>query len=424
MLKIFRAVFLLIILAICFSQPENTAAYFSKVFLAENNKLATGDWTGPTLAIVEAPQGNIAYENLKLRVRGEDSLSVIDNFEYFLYSHVPGDISSDWIKPLEKIYCDSSGGDGLVKEMEMELSLDKIENSNHKLCATDENWCEGKPLPPGDYYLIIRAHDSSKILDPSGNGSEDLIYQFEKKEVQIICQPGDIKAKAGEMISFPDIICPNEPELSKISWDLDVADGVDFVNPDLSGNAPFLEEGILIPGTYSAFVKAENAEGLFKERTFTINISNPSLSPGDLVINEFIPNPEGDDKALMPEGEWIEIYNKLATGVDLLGFVFYDTYDSHDLPLDKTNCQDNSTLISPYSYKLIYRNGDPIFSINNSGPEKIRFFSGFIENEETLLDSYEYLGSVTAGMSLARIPDLTGNFQKIVPTPGAENKTP
>jgi len=74
---------------------------------------------------------------------------------------------------------------------------------------------------------------------------------------------------------------------------------------------------------------------IIKRQSFVLDVGNPLLNYEDLVINEFIPNPVGDDKALMPEGEWIEIYNKLGVGVDLLGFVIYDSYDEHDLPLTK-----------------------------------------------------------------------------------------
>ncbi|MEA3273631.1 MAG: lamin tail domain-containing protein [Patescibacteria group bacterium] len=428
MLKTLGLICLLFITISCWVEPEYAEANFSKSFFVQNNRLGLGDWTSPSLEIIQSPQENMAYESLSIRVKGVDTISAISNFEYLLYSHTPADLASDWVQTLKTITCDdpeeNSESEGLTQEKEILLSLDKIENSNHKLCLDDEIWCEDGPLPAGEYYLIIHAYDSSQTLDVLGNKSEDLIYQFIKKEAQVICQLGTIKVKAGEEINFPNVTCADEPELEEIKWDLDEADGVDFTNPDLLGNAPILTEGITIPGTYSVTVEAKNIEGIVKRQSFRMDVSNPVLNYGDLIINEFIPNPVGDDKAVMPAGEWVEIYNKLAVGIDLLGFVVYDNYDEHDLPLTKNNCQDNSTLIFPHSYKVIYRNGDPQFSLNNSGLEKIRLFNGFIENEAIILTDYEYSGGVIEGKSLARMPNLDGDFQQMVPTPGEENKNP
>jgi hypothetical protein len=424
MIRIFGAFTSLMMLGIFCFGLKFTEAYFSQSCLLENNKITLGDWTGPVLEIVQAPQGDVAYSNLRIKVRGVDSFSTLKNFEYLLFSHNPESFSSDQVSELNSIYFEDVENNILTREVEILLPLDKIENSSHKLCASNEMWCENKPLPSGEYYLVVRAYDTSETLNSSGNRSEDLIYQFNKKDAQIICGLTSIKAKAGEGINFPDIACLAEPELKEIKWDLDNSDGINLDDPDLVGNAPFLEGGILIPGTYSAFVEAKSVEGKTKSQSFEINIGNPSLFFGDLIINEFLPDPIGDDKALAPGGEWIEIYNSLETGVDLLGFMLYDDYDNHDLPIVKNNCQDYSSVIFPHSYKLIYRNGDADFSLNNSGPERVRLFSGFIENESVLLDSCEYSEKVLEGNSLARIPDLGEEFYQINPTPGEINKTP
>ena len=409
-------------------EPKYAEAHFSKSFFIQNNKLGLGDWTNPSLEIVQNPQGNVAYESLSIRVKGTDSVSDVESFEYSLYSHTPDDSSSDWVKTSRTITCENSNNNSengsSVQEKEILLPLDIIENSSHKLCSDDAEWCEGKSLSTGEYYLVIRAYDSSQTLNILGNKSEDLIYQFTKKEAQVICQLESIKAKAGDEIHFPDIACSDEPNLEEIKWDLNESDGIDFADPDLSGNSPVLTEGIITPGTYTALVEAKNLEGIIKRQSFVLDVGNPLLNYEDLVINEFIPNPVGDDKALMPEGEWIEIYNKLGVGVDLLGFVIYDNYDEHDLPLTRNNCQDNSTLIFPHSYKVVYRNGDSSFSLNNSGSEKIRLFDRFIENGAIILADHEYLGGAVEGKSLARIPNLEGDFQQTDPTPGEENKNP
>jgi hypothetical protein len=57
--------------------------------------------------------------------------------------------------------------------------------------------------------------------------------------------------------------------------------------------------------------------------TFTIGVVVP------VVINEFIPDPEGDDDAPMPDGEWVELYNKGGTDINVSGCVLYDSNDTH-----------------------------------------------------------------------------------------------
>ena len=102
------------------------------------------------------------------------------------------------------------------------------------------------------------------------------------------------------------------------------------------------------------------------------------LSPPDyeLFINEIMPDPEGEDEADMPDGEWIELYNPEKK--DLLGFYIEDE-SGHRLEIS----QNNSRVFESGLYWVVYRNRSS-FSLNNTG-DSIFLYSG-----EYLIDDMFY----------------------------------
>ena len=94
-------------------------------------------------------------------------------------------------------------------------------------------------------------------------------------------------------------------------------------------------------------------------------------------INEFLPDPEGDDNSAMPAGEWIELYNSGNEILDLKGLYFKDS-TNHKLSVADTTTLDG-TLIDASGYLTIYMNG----------------FTGFLNNEDyeeiTLYDLNQYV---------------------------------
>ena len=180
MFKKFSAVLGLVII-ICFSKGGSAQGYFSHAFKLETNKISVGDWTGPLLEIINSPEENEVFSSLELTIKGTDNYSGIASFEFGLFSQISQDPASDWVLPPRKIDCADGECGNAVEEGRIVLSLSGIENPNHKLCEEDERWCLGKPLPCGNYHLIIRAFDSSKTINEAGNKSEDLTYDFIKK---------------------------------------------------------------------------------------------------------------------------------------------------------------------------------------------------------------------------------------------------
>ena len=56
------------------------------------------------------------------------------------------------------------------------------------------------------------------------------------------------------------------------------------------------------------------------------------FSVANLEITEVMPNPDGDDDAIAPEGEWVELHNSGFEAVNLSGYLLRDS-QHHELPV-------------------------------------------------------------------------------------------
>lgn len=141
-----------------------------------------------------------------------------------------------------------------------------------------------------------------------------------------------------------------------------------------------------------------------------------------VLINEFLPNPSGEDNAPMPAGEWVELYNGLEVPVDVNGWVLYDSDDSHELKISLSNTSATSTVIQPGGLLVVYRNSDSDFELNNRDDE-VRLYNAPIGLGGVEVDShlYDYGGTIPDNKSFARIPDGSANWVDPEPTPGEPN---
>ena len=143
---------------------------------------------------------------------------------------------------------------------------------------------------------------------------------------------------------------------------------------------------------------------------------------GDVVINEILPDPVGADDAAKPNGEWIELYNRSDSVVDVTGWYLYDAIDSHALPIKGGRTNTGGTQIQAHGFLVVYRAGDSNFSLNqDAGGDTVRLYNGSISTGN-LIDSHTYIGPVPEGKSIARIPDGTGPWVDPIPTPGEPNR--
>jgi signal peptidase len=187
--------------------------------------------------------------------------------------------------------------------------------------------------------------------------------------------------------------------------------------------------------------------------------SGSAPEPFTVVLNEFLPNPDdeangldfGNDASNMPEGEWVELYNKGADPVDVAGWYITDASggggNTHAVISD-TNTNTGDTIVLPGGWLVVYMNkptlnntGDDIFLYSDTDIQADFYSydnpSDFCELEPTPGNSNnDSNGSGTPGngpnadcsdnqvapnKSYARIPDGTGAWVDPVPTPGAAN---
>lgn len=160
-------------------------------------------------------------------------------------------------------------------------------------------------------------------------------------------------------------------------------------------------------------------EGFTDEEEITDEVS---FKRNGVVINEFLPNPKGDDDGDKPAGEWVELYNRGEDDVDVDGWVLYDANDDHSIIIASDNIDADSTVIKPKKFLVIYRDGDSDFALNNSGGDKVRLYDGKISAGGGLVDSYGYESKAPEGKSFARIPDGSDNWVDPIPTPGKKNE--
>jgi len=162
------------------------------------------------------------------------------------------------------------------------------------------------------------------------------------------------------------------------------------------------------------------------ESGFSLEDPDTVAASTDIVMNEFLPNPVGSDTLSMPDGEWIELYNRGSVVADIASWYFKDDA-SNQLYITLTNSDNNQstsdsgeTIIEVGGYLVVYDNSN--FSLDDAG-DIIYLY----DSSDSLIDSYAYgdkAGDVVSpneGKTYARIPD--GGFW-VDPdgTPGEENE--
>ncbi|PIT97363.1 hypothetical protein COT77_01970 [Candidatus Berkelbacteria bacterium CG10_big_fil_rev_8_21_14_0_10_41_12] len=152
------------------------------------------------------------------------------------------------------------------------------------------------------------------------------------------------------------------------------------------------------------------------------NFSAADSGSVEVVINEIMANPVGDDAAVMPGGEWVELYNKGTWAINVNGWYLYDSINSHDLLISVSNVGGGSTVIPVGGYLVVYRNSDGSFELNNTTTDEVRLFDGPI-GSSTLIDNFSYaIGTIFEGQSWVRVPNGSATWlQNQSPTKGFAN---
>ena len=205
------------------------------------------------------------------------------------------------------------------------------------------------------------------------------------------------------------------------------ADGVSYF--DISGTPLSWVQFVRVTETSDWSPHSSTADGFDLNAIDGVYGVCASEEPDPLIVlNEFLPNPIGDDDATKPGGEWVELYNLSASDVDVAGWFIYDALDDHELEITTTTGDNNGnpfdageTVVPAGGYLVVYRNGDGDFALNNEGGDAVRLYNGAISSGGILQDSYSYTGDAPEGKSYARIPDGVGAWVDPFPTPGRAN---
>lgn len=190
--------------------------------------------------------------------------------------------------------------------------------------------------------------------------------------------------------------------------------GEDYVSVNMSlesekykGEIPAYGEGVKV----NYYVEAEDRGGqtsISSTYFYTVGV-NPRI-----VINEFLADPASDwnnDNEINSKDEWIEIYNKESTPVDISNWVLDDIENGGTKPYTNTI----GTTIEAGGFLVFYKSETKI-ALNNGG-DTVRL----LDNGGNLVDSYSYTTS-SDDVSQGRVPDGENVWTSLdAPSPGNPN---
>ncbi len=193
---------------------------------------------------------------------------------------------------------------------------------------------------------------------------------------------------------------------------------------------------------------ASGNEVISDEHHFTFNMppgSTPAaLNPGDIVLNEIMPNPNGGDANKVASdackndkecGEWVELYNTTNTPIDVTGWRVKDASGKSwkivanpdvgggDVVADSNGVLTDvgETVVPVDGYLVVYRNSASM-GLGNGGDTVYLYDDGW-GSAAILMDTHTFAaGDFYEGKSIARFPDGNGPWIDPEGTPGEENK--
>jgi len=174
----------------------------------------------------------------------------------------------------------------------------------------------------------------------------------------------------------------------------------EYIEPiDLSGKSG---------STKITYYSEDDAGNTEDSKTIEVEIDDTKNYFG-VVLNEFMPNPIGDDDASMTGGEWVELYNNSNLDINVGTWVLYDSDDSHPLTITNLNTDTGDTIVPSEGLLRVYLNGVYASGWLNNGGDQIRLYDGLIGSGGILIDSFTY-PSCQEDKSWKRIPDGTGTW--------------
>ena len=231
------------------------------------------------------------------------------------------------------------------------------------------------------------------------NGTETVnltAYTLDSKALSGIIQPGEYVVVARDNASFISFYQPNYTVLEVSISLTNSEDSIVLTNGSFSEILNYSSSWGANGDGYSlerVYYNKPNVQDNWKASLIvngTPGAMNNRFDDGSMVydysvlsVTEFLANPQGDDSADLPDGEWVEIYNDGIVSLDLEGFYLEDE-KNNTLIITSTNMQ--GTFIPSHSFGVVYRNGAGGFSLNNEGYEEIKLYA----DNATLIDKVSY----------------------------------
>lgn len=260
--------------------------------------------------------------------------------------------------------------------------------------------------PPGDGFSADVWHscedesgNDETLWDTEGNtyGTPRVANTMRRVNgapIAVIAGPEAVVARTTASFSAEDSTDPDDDGL-KFLWDL--GDGS-------SGSGAVVMHSFVRGGKYLVKVTVSDGE-LASEATLNIEVTEPEYSQ-TIFINEFLPDPIGDDVA----GEFIELINTGSEDVDVGGWKVDDS-DGGSAPY----IIPSNTIVNAGKFLVLWR-VDTKLALNNSA-DAVRLFdpAGAERSAST------YSKTVPQGQSYNRMDD--GRYElSTTTTPGAANE--
>lgn len=318
--------------------------------------------------------------------------------------------------------------------------LEDESKTQYKIKAQDFN---STVIPASGYFVIYRKQsnialnnsggDSLKLFNAKGDLIDSVVYKdkpdeqisFNRDFSDVSLTPSQWEWSSVLTPGAANIITlPNQPPQASFSFSQDGAkvffDASDSVDPENNAlkylwdfgdgeksSEEIVEHTYLKDGKYSVILEISDGVSVTRDsKTVFVEKINSNQSYSDqVIINELLPNPEGQDLA----NEWIELYNKGNLEVNLEGWQIGDFSVNN-----KSYIIPPGVKIAPGSFLILKREQTNIALNNNGDGVKL------IQPNQNLIDSAVFNEKAQDGFSFNRKPDGKWNWSE-KPTPGLSN---
>jgi DNA/RNA endonuclease YhcR with UshA esterase domain len=257
------------------------------------------------------------------------------------------------------------------------------------------NWCiSSTPYGDGDMGTPGSENDICAQASSGGSSSSSSSNRPPRPEAG-----ADIKSFINETIKF-DGSGSGDPDGDKLNYSWNFGDGTTGIGK--TTNHTYASANI-----YLVTLTVDDGKIAINDSlAVSIKEGKPTISKGELIISEFLPNPIDDG-----ELEWIELQNVSEKNLDLQGISLQDLSEKiFTFTYEKIF----KSVLAPEEFLLIPRATSTI-ALNNTPPETIFL----LDQNKQIIDEITYNDTALAGYSYALI-DHEWQWTEL-PTPGTSN---